>query len=195
MVSAPAPTTLSAGLADGGTFISARIERISPTVPTSQPISASASASIQLSGSSGHWAEISMLSRAGPNSAVFSHSSSVMNGITGCRSFRITSSAQAAVARVSALAAASSPFRIGLASSRYQSQNTFQTKRYRAPAASSNAGASRALVTSATVLTVSPRIHLLIGCCTVAGSKPSTRTHSFIWAKREAFHSLVPKLR
>jgi hypothetical protein len=116
-------------LAPGGTFISAFTERISLTVSTSQPISASASASIQLSGSSGHWAEISMPSRLGPNSAVLSHSSSVMNGITGCSSFRITSSAQAAVARVSALAAASSPFRIGLASSTYQSQNTFQMKR------------------------------------------------------------------
>ena len=47
----------------------------------------------------------------------------------GCRSFRITSSTQAAVAWVSALAAPSSPFRAGLASSTYQSQKVFQMKR------------------------------------------------------------------
>ena len=49
-----------------------------------------------------------------------------MKGMNGCSSFRIWSSTQAVVARVSALAASSSPLRIGLASSRYQSQNVPQ---------------------------------------------------------------------
>ena len=52
-----------------------------------------------------------------------------MNGMIGCSSFRITSSVQAVMARVSALAASPSPFSTGLASSRCQSQNTFQMKR------------------------------------------------------------------
>ncbi len=52
-----------------------------------------------------------------------------MNGITGWSSFRMVSSTQAVIARVSPFAAWSSPFRIGLASSTYQSQNTFQMKR------------------------------------------------------------------
>jgi hypothetical protein len=46
----------------------------------------------------------------------------------------------------------------GLASSTYQSQNTFQMKRYSAVAASSKAQASSARVTVAAVFTVSPRI-------------------------------------
>ena len=47
----------------------------------------------------------------------------------GCSSFRVTSKAQAAVAWVSALAAASSLFKTGLASSTYQSQKVFQMNR------------------------------------------------------------------
>ena len=50
-----------------------------------------------------------------------------MNGMKGCSNLRIWSSTQAVVARVSALAASSLPSRIGLISSRYQSQNVPQT--------------------------------------------------------------------
>src|SRR5262249_21586722 len=57
------------------------------------------------------------------------NNSSVTNGMKGCSRWTIWSSVHAAVARVSALAASSSPFSTGLISSRYQSQNTFQTKR------------------------------------------------------------------
>ena len=53
----------------------------------------------------------------------------VMKGEIGCRSLRIVSSTQAVMARVSALAASSSPANTGLANSRFQSQNTFQMNR------------------------------------------------------------------
>ena len=66
----------------------------------------------------GHSASTSRPSRA----AVTAHSSSVMKGMNGCSSFRISSRAQAIMARVSALAAPSSPISTGFASSRYQSQ-------------------------------------------------------------------------
>ncbi len=115
--------------------------------------------------------------------------------MTGCSSFSVWSMVQAVMARVSALAASSEPLNTGLASSRYQSQNTFQMKRYRAPAASSKRPPSMASDTWRSALVSSPRIQRLIVCCTPAGSKPSTRRASFIWLKRAAFHSLVPKLR
>ncbi len=124
-----APLTLKGRRAPGGTFISERIERASLTSWISQPISASASASSHASGASGQRAVISMASRGAPKSASWVHSSSVTNGLIGCSSFSAWSSTQAVVARVSALAASSAPFSTGLDSSRYQSQNTFQTKR------------------------------------------------------------------
>ena len=99
------------------------------------------------------------------------------------------------MARVSALAASSLPMKTGLASSRYQSQNTFQTKRYRALAASSNRPPSMAPATARSVFSSSPRIQRLMVWSSVAGSKPATRRASFIWLKRAAFHSFVPKLR
>ena len=77
----------------------------------------------------GHGASTSSVVAPGPLSAVTRHSSSVMNGMNGCSSFRISSSTQAAMARVSSLAAPSGPVSTGFASSRYQSQKTFQTKR------------------------------------------------------------------
>ena len=55
--------------------------------------------------------------------------SSEMYGMNGCRSTRMWSSTQAAIARVSSFAASSSPESTGFASSRYQSQKVFQTKR------------------------------------------------------------------
>ena len=67
-----------------------------------------------------------MFSRSIPTSTRRDHSSSVMNGMNGCSSFSTWSSAQAVVARVSALAASSLPVRIGLVSSRYQSQKVPQ---------------------------------------------------------------------
>ena len=118
-----------------------------------------------------------------------------MKGMTGCSSFSVWSRVQAVMARVSAFAASSEPWKIGLASSRYQSQKTFQTNRYSAPAASSNRPPSMASDTARSALVSSPRIQRLIVCSTVAGSKPSTRAQPFIWLNRAAFHSLVPKLR
>ena len=102
-------------------FISTRTERIAVTRSISQPISASASASSRPS-CFGHGASTSSASRFGPVSAVTRHSSSVMNGMNGCSSLRISSSAQAAVARVSSLAAPSGPVSSGFDSSTYQSQ-------------------------------------------------------------------------
>ena len=102
-----------------------RTERTSLTSLTSQPISSSASASARPS-NTGQVERHSRFSRSTPTSTRRAHSSSVMNGMKGCSSFRIWSSTQAAVARVSALASSSSPLRIGLASSRYQSQKVPQ---------------------------------------------------------------------
>ena len=76
--------------------------------------------------SSGHGASISIEARG--LAAVRAHNSSVMNGMKGCSSLTIWSRTQAAVARVSALAASSVPFSTGLMNSRYQSQKTAQTK-------------------------------------------------------------------
>ena len=47
----------------------------------------------------------------------------------------------------------------------------------------------------ATALAASPRIQRLSGAVTPAGSNPATRAQPFNSAKREAFHSLVAKLR
>src|SRR6266481_521565 len=59
---------------------------------------------------------------ASASAAVTAQSSSVMKGMKGCSSFRISSRAHATMARVSDLAAPSSPINTGFASSRYQSQ-------------------------------------------------------------------------
>ncbi len=77
-VAASGATKASGGLADGGTFISARKARISPIRSTSQPISASAPASTKASGSTGQVSPISRPSRAGPSLPSSAHSSSVM---------------------------------------------------------------------------------------------------------------------
>ena len=102
-------------------FISARTERTAVIRSTTQPISASALASSSPS-SRGQSESTSSASRFGPASPVTRHSSSVMNGMNGCKSFRISSSAQAAVARVSSLAIPSEPISNGLDNSTYQSQ-------------------------------------------------------------------------
>ena len=102
-------------------FISARTERIAVTRSISQPISASALAIVEAV-VRGQVASTSSPSRFGPVSAVTRHNSSVTNGMNGCSSFRISSSAQAAMARVSSLAAPSGPVSKGFDSSTYQSQ-------------------------------------------------------------------------
>src|SRR5262245_25147947 len=93
-----------------GTFISARTERTAPITSISHPISASAAGSSRPS-CCGHRVSTSRLSRPAPLSPVTRHSSSVMNGMNGCSSLRISSSAQAVVARISVLAALSGPIR------------------------------------------------------------------------------------
>ena len=123
----PALTSTSGILAPAGTFISERTERTSPMSAISQPISASAALSARPS-KAGQAARQSTSSPAGSAPARRSHSSSVMNGMNGCRSFMIWSSAQAVVARVSALAASLPPSSTGFVSSRYQSQKVPQVK-------------------------------------------------------------------
>ena len=120
-----APISTKGILAPAGTFISERTERTSLTSLTIQPISSSAGASASPS-NTGQLERHSRLARSTPTSTRRAHNSSVMKGMNGCRSFNTWSSTQAAVARVSALASASSPLRIGLASSRYQSQKVPQ---------------------------------------------------------------------
>lgn len=103
----------------GATFISARSDRTEVTRSTTQPISASASAA-ERPAWLGHGASVSGPARGA--GAVTLHNSSVRNGMKGCSSLRISSRAQATIARVSLLAAPSGPVSTGLASSRYQSQ-------------------------------------------------------------------------
>jgi hypothetical protein len=116
----------------GAMFISARTERIAVTRSTTQPISASAASSLKPS-SAGQGVSASKARFAPPSSpsptrgegeerAVTAQSSSVIKGMNGCSSFRISSRAHATMARVSDLAAPSSPINPGFASSRYQSQ-------------------------------------------------------------------------
>src|SRR5437899_2824919 len=131
-----ASTTSSGGRAELGTFSSARTERPSAMVSTIRLITASAAGSISDTGRSGQGAVIRkpLWSRGAPKPCVWPHSSSVRNGMTGCSSFRMTSSTQAAVARVSSRAASSaerSPSlpSTALANSTYQSQYWRQTKR------------------------------------------------------------------
>ncbi len=109
-------------------FISARTERTAVTRSITQPISASASGSSRPD-SAGHCVSASMPARAAPEGAVTLHSSSVTNGMNGCSSFRISSRTQAVMARVSVFCGPSAPCSSGFASSRYQSQKMFQTKR------------------------------------------------------------------
>ena len=122
-----APTSSSGTRAAGGTLSSDRTERISDTRSISQPISALAAASSFPA--AGQDANASRVVRAGPRSPVAAQSSSVMKGMNGCRSFRISSSTKPVTAWVSVLAAPSGPVSTGFASSRCQSQNTFHTNR------------------------------------------------------------------
>ena len=147
-VSADAPDSTSGISVAGGIFISERTERIAVTRSTTQPISASAAGSLKspassaamtgaISGSPGPanaieaiWSAVTELAFRGHSAstsrpsrfAVTAQSSSVMKGMNGCSSFRISSRAQATMARVSVFAAPSSPSSTGFASSRYQSQ-------------------------------------------------------------------------
>ncbi len=121
-VSPLAPTTSSRSLAPAGTFSSARAERMSEISFTSQPISASAAASAAVGCGQG-WPISAPCSARWPS---LSHSSSVMKGITGCRSLTVSRSTKAVTARVSSFSGPSAPCRTGLESSTYQSQTTPQ---------------------------------------------------------------------
>ena len=108
----------------GGTLTSARTARIAEIAATTHSISAAAARSAMSGDNSGHDAAIS---KPASSPAKYCHSSSVMNGMIGCSSRRICPSTQAVIARVSARADASSPCRIGLVNSTYQSQNVPHT--------------------------------------------------------------------
>ena len=126
-VSSLAPEMTSGTRAPAGTFISARTERTSETSRISQPISASASA-FSSPRCCGQGASIKQALAALALGASFAQSSSVTKGMKGC------SSCERAVEHPGGHGArlgggcSSSPARIGLISSRYQSQNTCQMK-------------------------------------------------------------------
>ena len=101
---ARASTSTSGICAPAGTFISERTERISEMRSTTQPISASAAGVDQAVELAASGASARIVSRFGPPSPLIAHSSSVMKGMKGCSSLQISSSTQAIVARVSALA-------------------------------------------------------------------------------------------
>ena len=105
-------------MAPAGTLSSERAERMSEMSFTSQPISASAAASVGAGCGQG-WPISMPCWLRWPS---LSHSSSVMKGITGCRSLAVSAITKAVTARVSSLAGPSSPCRTGLESSTYQSQ-------------------------------------------------------------------------
>ena len=131
-VASEAPTNQgqSGGLAAGGTFISDRIERISDTRSISQPISASASASMKAGWCCGPRRLHQKAAARRPELGGRRPQGLGDEGRDGVEKLqRLVQRPGGGMARVSALAASSSPFRIGLASSRCQSQKVFQMKR------------------------------------------------------------------
>ena len=195
-VGLPAPTSTSGILAPAGTFISERTERTSLMSLTSQPISSSAvGVGEPLEHRPGVEAQQVLALHAAPR-PVRAHSSSVMNGMNGCSSFRIWSSTQAVVARVSALAASS------LAVEHRLDQLEIPVAERAPDELVDGAGRLVELVGLDAGRDGRRRALDLAGDPAVDGlldapwdRSPSARTHSFISAKRAAFQSLVAKLR
>src|SRR6185295_14060250 len=81
-----------------------------------------------------------------------------------------------------------------LLASTYQSQYSFQKKRYNAAVASLNLYSFSAIVTSRIAASSFSKIHLSSGVSNVRSISPCT-SPPCIWRKRHAFHSLLQKLR
>src|SRR6185312_15174057 len=112
------------------------------------------SADRALAGWPGHGAVITL---SPPVSA--RHSSSVTNGITGCSSRSSRSSTKPSTARVAATALSSPLASAGLASSRYQSQNSSQAKWYSPSQALPNSYCSSRSSVAAVTAASRDRIH------------------------------------
>ena len=115
-----------------------------------------------------------------------------MNGITGCSARNTASNTTSSVWRVEAAAAASSPFKAGLESSRNQSQYSFHTNSYRACARWSKRYETKCCSTSASVCARRVRIHRSASVTGFSESPiPTSESPTFINTKRAAFHSLL----
>ena len=125
------------------------------------------------------------------------HSDSVTNGMIGCASRSTASSTRTSVRRVARWRAASPFWICTLAISRYQSQNSFQTKSYRAVATLSSRYSSKPLATAASVFCRRLTIQRSAAerSAEVSPSAPQSKPSQFISTKRLAFQSLLQKLR
>src|SRR5579875_1996443 len=121
------------------------------------------------------------------------HSSSVMNGMTGCSNRSSASSTNPSTCRVTSAARSSAPPRGILASSRYQSQNSSHAKWYSASQALPNSKRSNSSSTSAATADSRDSIQRSgTDSDPASGSSPGTRA-PLPSAKRAAFHSLLQK--
>ena len=123
--SVEASTTFSGSRLPGLMSISERMRRTPMTHCLTQSISASAASSMREASAVGQGcSEIVSpdLPASGPTCC---QSASVMNGMIGWASLSVASRTRSSVRRVASRAASSSPFRTGLAISRYQSQYSF----------------------------------------------------------------------
>src|SRR5205085_1114979 len=128
-----------------------------------------------------------------PVSAV--QSSSVTNGMTGCSSRSSWSSTKPSTCLVVSAAASSEPASGTLASSRYQSQTSFQAKWYSTSQTLANSNDSNSWSVSAITAESRDRIHRS-GTESAAGSSAASGTRAPLSrANLTAFQSLLAKLR
>src|SRR5262249_18945985 len=131
------------------------------------------------------------------------HSSSVTNGMIGWMSLSSWSSTCPSTWRVRPAAAGSGPFRVGLASSTYQSQNSSQAKWYKTSLTLANSNSSNSAPASAMTAASPESIHRS-GTLSAARSaavrspsapSPQTALAPLMSANLAAFQSLLQKLR
>ena len=185
----------------GDRFIAPRNVRQELTSALSVAMRASAAGSMRASFARGYgWTEID--SPDFPASgATLCHSSSVTNGTNGCARRSVASSSRTSMLRVPRAAAssprASASASCTLASSTYQSQYSSHTNSYSARAARSNRYCSMwdAMSCLARCRQPSSQRSAKVCVCGSVGSRPQSFPSTFISTKRDAFHSLLQKLR
>src|SRR5208283_2991098 len=135
------------------------------------------------------------------------HNSSVMNGRNGWNNRRAWLNTKSITATVLALRASSAPCSTALVASTYQSQYSLQKKRYNVAVASLNLYSANAVFISRMAASSLSKIHLssdvsscgLISPWISAGEAPADAPEvgalPTIWRKRQAFQSLLQKLR
>ncbi len=123
--------------------------------------------------------------------------SSVTKGISGWSMRSVASSTSTSVRRVPRLTsgAASSACRTGFESSRYQSQNSYHTNSYMACAARSKRYAAKCARAASTAAPRRPRIQRSATVYEHSPRRSAACSSVFMSTKREAFQSLLQKLR